>query len=573
MGYLAFSIIRRTSVCYVASSSNQSRVVLSSLSFHLSFMITNAVPSMNEDHPSPLEKTKTHTSLAVSHTLNKDVDVAALYDEHVSADPRARRNVRIKADLIVSVTLTVIYTLMYMCKVMSSNTSIMGIRNPADPNGYCSSSSYLADHPNYYEKNCPPGLDMDGSQYPWVGSSFYFGYLAFNLFGGTIFLQHVPIGLGSGAFVILWGVIVCCMGSVQNYPSLIALRVLQGICEGSSTPALMIVISQWYRIVEQFGRVNVWYAGVGAGVILVDAIAYGLYTNNSLPMEAWRLSFIIVGVLSIGFGLIYCVLIPAHPAKAWFLTHEEKIAAIERARDNKQGFGNRRTKLYQIKEAIIDVRTWIYFASFILLNITNGGITNFNAIIIENMGYDTKTTLLMDMPSGACQFFVQLFLPFITERFFCDRRMYYVIFFGALNVMCLCFLAWGTNKMGLAGYYLWGFAAPVADCGLLSMVTSNSAGYTKKLVVSGIVMVGYCVGNICGPQTFKESEADNYPTAKATMAGCSVAALFLFVVLLIINIFENKRRDRKNEKLPPEIEDPEFADLTDFENPEFRYAL
>lgn len=522
----------------------------------------------------PVEKTKAHTSVVVSQVVNNDGDIAARYDEHEHLDPKDLRHVRLKADFIVSITLTVVYTLMYMCKVMSSNTSIMGIKNPPDPHGYCTSSGYLASHPDYYDQNCPPGLDMTGSRYSWVGSSFYFGYLAFNLFGGTILLQHVPIGLGSGVFIILWGVIVCCMGAVRNYSSFIALRVLQGVCEGSSTPALMIVVSQWYRSVEQFGRVNVWYAGVGAGVILVDALAYGLYKNNSLPILAWRLSFIIVGVLSIAFGLLYCVVIPANPGEAWFLTHKEKIAAVERVRENKQGFGNRKTKFYQVKEAIIDIRTWIYFACFILLNVTNGGITNFNAIIIQHMGYDTETTLLMDMPAGACQFGVQLIIPFMTERFFQDRRMYYVISFGALNVMCLCFLAWGTDKLGLAGYYLWAFTSPVALCGLLSMITSNSAGYTKKLVVSGVVMVGYCIGNICGPQSFKDSESSqNYPTAKATMAGCSIAALILFVVLLIINVLENKRRDRRDEKLPAEVEDPEFADLTDFENPEFRYAI
>jgi hypothetical protein len=45
------------------------------------------------------------------------------------------------------------------------------------------------------------------------------------------------------------------------------------------------------------------------------------------------------------------------------------------------------------------------------------------------------------------------------------------------------------------------------------MVSSNVAGYTKKAVTGATLFVAYCVGNIIGPQTFKDSEAPGYPSA------------------------------------------------------------
>lgn len=45
------------------------------------------------------------------------------------------------------------------------------------------------------------------------------------------------------------------------------------------------------------------------------------------------------------------------------------------------------------------------------------------------------------------------------------------------------------------------------------MVSSNIAGYTKKQVTGALLFTGYCVGNIIGPQTFKESEAPGYHSA------------------------------------------------------------
>jgi hypothetical protein len=41
----------------------------------------------------------------------------------------------------------------------------------------------------------------------------------------------------------------------------------------------------------------------------------------------------------------------------------------------------------------------------------------------------------------------------------------------------------------------------------LTMVSSNIAGSTKKQLTAAILFIGYCVGNIIGPQTFLASQA------------------------------------------------------------------
>jgi hypothetical protein len=45
------------------------------------------------------------------------------------------------------------------------------------------------------------------------------------------------------------------------------------------------------------------------------------------------------------------------------------------------------------------------------------------------------------------------------------------------------------------------------------MVSSNVAGYTKKQLTGAFIFVGYCIGNIIGPQTFKAKEAPYYHSA------------------------------------------------------------
>ena len=55
-----------------------------------------------------------------------------------------------------------------------------------------------------------------------------------------------------------------------------------------------------------------------------------------------------------------------------------------------------------------------------------------------------------------------------------------------------------SNNVGrLIGYYMTQ-ASPTPFVALLSMVSSNVAGYTKKTTVAALYLIGYCAGNIIG---------------------------------------------------------------------------
>lgn len=104
---------------------------------------------------------------------------------------------------------------------------------------------------------------------------------------------------------------------------------------------------------------------------------------------------------------------------AKFLTKDEKIFWITRMAGNKTGMVNKVWKWDQAKEAVLDPRTWIIFLLNIAINIPNGGkwfgksytyleyssffhsgLTTFNAIIIKNLGFTSKQSSLLSMPTG-----------------------------------------------------------------------------------------------------------------------------------------------------------------------------
>ena len=109
---------------------------------------------------------------------------------------------------------------------------------------------------------------------------------------------------------------------------------------------------------------------------------------------------------------------------------------------------------------------------------------------------------------------------------------------------------------------------------VLSLAMSNVAGHTKRLTVNAIVFCAYCTGTIIGPQVFLTRDAPRYIIAFSTHMGCYVL-LVLVIVFLRFNLSaRNKAKDRLAAQAPEASQDNlthAFDDLTDKENPTFRY--
>ncbi|KAG0674200.1 hypothetical protein C6P41_002088 [Kluyveromyces marxianus] len=493
--------------------------------------------------------------------ITGDVDDAmrlALKSKGVVLTPELNAKLLRKTDLMLFPIMCMIYSVQFMDKVTTSNASIMGL---------------VTD------------LKMHGQQYSYVGSAFYFGYL-----GGLFILP--PIMQKTMKFmkllttiIIIWGMVLALHAAPSvNYPSFIFLRCLLGFLESAITPAFTIITSQYWRKEEQFSRINFWFGFNGLGTIWGGSIAYGLFTHqNSYSIEAWKLVFIITGCITIFMGFIMMLHLPDSPDKAWFFSEEEKLLLVERIRDNQQGFGNHHFKKHQFLEALKDIRTWLYFFFSVASNIPNGGVTNFSSILLKSdFRYSTSKSLLVNMGSGAvelvgCPLFGLLsFWCFQRKLKVLSSRLVWAFIATAICFIGVCMLAFAKHDKHarLAGFMLIGIA-PVSFICVLSCISSNTLGYTKKWTVSSINLLAYTGANIAGPHTFIDTQAPDYNGAKVSLVVCYAAALVIIVMIYIVNVRENKRRDkieaeRVNE---PVIENIEFADLTDFENLKFRYAI
>lgn len=65
-------------------------------------------------------------------------------------------------------------------------------------------------------------------------------------------------------------------------------------------------------------------------------------------------------------GVAILLWLPDSPVHAKRLSEEEKIAVLERVRDDQGGTENKKVKFEQIKEAVTDLRTWLIVLTTLL---------------------------------------------------------------------------------------------------------------------------------------------------------------------------------------------------------------
>lgn len=86
----------------------------------------------------------------------------------------------------------------------------------------------------------------------------------------------------------------------------------------------------------------------------------------------------------------------------------------------------------------------------------------------------------------------------------------------------------------------------------------------------------YAAGQLTAPQLFLTSEAPRYQTGFRSMLAAFIAMIVLQFFLMFYLNWENRRRDRLygkvEDKTAAQQAEDDFLDLTDKEQPNFRYA-
>ncbi|KAF2739507.1 MFS general substrate transporter [Polyplosphaeria fusca] len=500
--------------------------------------------------PEAIHSSPTTTS-AVSSTLD-DAYEAYKRSDGFEADPSETKRVLRKIDFRIVPILFLTYLLQYLDKNGINYASVYGLRK---------------------------ATKLEGQDFAWLGSIFYFGYL-FGQYPSGYLMQRLPIAKFLGCATLGWGTILLTTPACTNFGGMATNRFLLGLMESTVNPGFVLIMSMWYTSAEQPLRLETYYCTNGIATMFGGLIGYAVGHIKS-GIARWMYVFLIFGSLSTAMGVVILLFLPDLPSTAKFLNERQRTIAVERVAGNRQGIKNRHFKKYQAIQTIKDPKTYILFIMAVGAQIPNSALTSFSSIIIDSFGFDTLGTQYLQIPGGAVQFLSLLAGGFICTHWPNSR----CITMTVANLICII----GAGLLvGLPHNNKWGRLVALWLCyfqGLgfsmsLTIVSSNIAGYTKKQLTGAALFTGYCVGNIIGPQTFKDSEKPGYHSAYiAMLIGYSIK--LAMVLLLFFYMFSvNKKRDRENangihltEEQEKEAIEAGMHDVTEIDNHGFRYIL
>ncbi|KAH0428202.1 hypothetical protein CcaCcLH18_09216 [Colletotrichum camelliae] len=96
-----------------------------------------------------------------------------------------------------------------------------------------------------------------GQQFSWLGTAFYLAYLIGET-PGNYLMQRFNVNKTLFICMFVWGVTVLCIGFIQNFTQLVALRALQGLSECTISPAFLIITASFYTKREHTMRSIIW---------------------------------------------------------------------------------------------------------------------------------------------------------------------------------------------------------------------------------------------------------------------------------------------------------------------------
>ncbi|KAI9736175.1 MAG: hypothetical protein M1834_001060 [Cirrosporium novae-zelandiae] len=462
------------------------------------------------------------------------------------------KRVKWKIDLFLLPILCLTFGLQYLDKVTVSYAAVWGMQED---------------------------LSLVGQQYSWATSIFYIGYLVAEA-PSAYLLTKFPTGRYAGVNLFLWGCMVTLCATAKSFSGLAALRFLMGIFEAAIGPCWVSLMGTFYRNEEQGARVTSWYGFVGLAAIIGGLLSYGIGKTNSSVSE-WQLVFLICGGFTILWSLAVFFLLPSSPTTAWFLTPVERQIAVERLRSNRTGLKSRKFKWNQALEALRDPQYWLIALWSGVSNITNIA-GSFLPLIIQDMGFSGLTTTLLTLPVGGTEILAMLAAGLLSSSVKNGRTivMFWIAAPTLAGIAMLHTLPLTNKWARCAGVWLV-LCVPASYAILLSLISSNVAGFSKKMMCTSMCFILWCVGNIVSPQLFLATEKPRYETGTRAMLVSITIVQILTITLGLYYTFSNHNRDKKLQSLSPAeidamtntMENEEFFDRTDREDwVKFRYA-
>ncbi|GAB7366182.1 hypothetical protein MBLNU230_g7742t1 [Neophaeotheca triangularis] len=366
----------------------------------------------------------------------------------------------------------------------------------------------------------------------------------------TVLCRKIGPRVFLSTITLAWGVVMIGMGFLNNWTSLLALRLILGIFEAGFFPGVVYLLSTWYRRYEVGKRYAFFYI-IGCNASAFGGIlAFGLIQMEGVAgYGGWRWIFIIEGILTCiiaGLGYLYLRSFPDQKTSSSlkFMSEEERQLIIARVNQDR---GDADAEAFTFKRWLsggADWKIWVYAMIFGCTTTVSYALAYFLPQILSgSLGYDAGTSQCLIAPP-----YVFAGIVMYGEGWFGDKfqlRGPQVAFNGLLCIIGLAIIGWDTD--GAVRYFGVFLATAGANANVPCTMTyqaNNIRGQWKRAFCSATLVGAGAIGGIVGSTTFRSEDGPDYIPGISTAMGAQVIIVLLVGVLTLAFRVQNKKAER-----------------------------
>lgn len=447
-----------------------------------------------------------------------------------------------KIDMRILTLLCAIYFLQFLDKTLLNFSAAMGIKE-----------------------------NLVGNEFSNLSTIFYAAYIFAEPFI-SFCLQRFPISKALSICIVLWGLVLTCHAACTTYASLMVVRTLLGIFESSSAVGIIAISGMYYTKSEQVSRMGIWSINSGTATMVGALLSFGFQHIHTTEFQSWQILFLVVGLITVCFGIFVWFYLPNKVVNALFLNNDEKVLVLEHIRENQTGTENKKFKKEQLYELLFkDKLTWPMLLLTGTSQIVTGAIGTYSTTVIATFGFDSYKTALLQIPLGAMIIIIIVIATQLVARYghrtYITASMFIPSIIGAIVLLSTDLV---TQQIGnlLALYLLYAGSSSITL--IYAWNSANTAGYTKRISRNALTMIFFSLASLLGPQMFQAKDFPGYLSAKIAILVTQTVSIPLTLLVGYLSKKENAKRDKAPlNKLPDNYQ---FLDLTDMENRSFRYS-
>jgi MFS transporter, ACS family, tartrate transporter len=391
-------------------------------------------------------------------------------------------------------------------------------------------------------------IGLSAAAYGAGAGLFFLTYLLFEP-PSNVILARVGARIWLTRIMVTWGLVTAATAFIQGETSFYIMRLLLGAAEAGYFPGAIFYIAMWFPPHLRAKPIALMVLGLPVGVVLGAPLGGWILSWGGV-FEGWQWLFLIVGTLTMLYGIVLFRWLPSNPDQARWLTDGERSTIIANAsfdrphrpfREQMAGF-----RVFFTRPAL-----WVMTVVYFVICVVSYAATFFLPLIVKQFsGLSNLQTTLVVSAAWLLSIAVVVLVARSSERFNAPwMHLVLVLLISAAGFATLVpssssialFVIAATGCVSLGSAYAGAYWTAVT-----SLFDKPAAAAGAIALINGLA----ATGGYFGPQLlglFIDATGGQWQPA-APVAAAALASAALVVAALRFALLKRKRPSEKPEK-------------------------